>query len=96
MRLGILLAQAVASRAAEVAKLIGEGYYQKSNWKQAALYLEKHQELGGKLKIQDQYKLGFVLYKTNRYEEAIKAFNKIHDRGDDLGQVLITILLTAT
>ena len=81
-----LLAQAVASRAAEVAKLIGEGYYQKSNWKQAALYLEKHQELGGKLKIQDQYKLGFVLYKTNRYEEAIKAFNKIHDRGDDLGQ----------
>ena len=81
-----LLAQAVPSRAAEVAKLIGEGYYQKSNWKQSALYLEKHKELGGKLKIQDHYKLGFVLYKTGRYEEAIQAFNKIHDRGDDLGQ----------
>ena len=81
-----LLAQAVPSRAAEVAKLIGEGYYQKSNWKQSARYLEKHKELGGKLTIQDHYKLGFVLYKTGRYEEAIKAFNKIHDRGDDLGQ----------
>jgi len=32
-----LLEQAVPSRAAEVAKLIGEGYYQKSNWKEAAL-----------------------------------------------------------
>ena len=81
-----LLAQAVPSRAAEVAKLIGEGYYQKSDWKEAALYLEKHKELGGKLSIQDNYKLGFVLYKTRRYEEAIKAFNKIHNRGDDLGQ----------
>lgn len=81
-----LLSQAVASRAAEIAKLIGEGYYQKSDWKQAALYLEKHKELGGKLQFQDHYKLGFVLYKTRRYPEAISAFNKIHDRGDDLGQ----------
>ena len=81
-----LLNQAVSSRAAEVSKLIGEGYYQKMDWKQAALYLEKHRELGGNLSIEDQYKLGFVLYKTRRYEEAIKAFNKIHNRGDDLGQ----------
>jgi TolA-binding protein len=81
-----LLDQAVPSRAAEIAKLIGEGYYQKSNWPQAALYLEKHKELGGKLRTADHYKLGFVLYKTRRYEEAIKAFNKIHDRGDALGQ----------
>jgi len=81
-----LLDQAVPSRAAEIAKLIGEGYYQKSNWPQAALYLEKHKELGGKLGTADHYKLGFVLYKTRRYEEAIKAFNKIHDRGDALGQ----------
>ena len=81
-----LLAQAVESRAAEVAKLIGEGYYQKKDWKSAALYLEKNKDLGGKLNQQDQYKLGFVLYKTSRYEEAINAFNKIHNRGDDLGQ----------
>ena len=81
-----LLDQAVPSRAAEIAKLIGEGYYQKSNWTQAALYLEKHKELGGKLRTNDHYKLGFVLYKTRRYEEAIKAFNKIHGRSDALGQ----------
>jgi TolA-binding protein len=81
-----LLAQAVESRAAEVAKLIGEGYYQKKNWKESANYLEKHQSLGGKLNQEDHYKLGFVLYKTGRYEEAIQAFNKIHGRGDDLGQ----------
>ena len=81
-----LLEQAVPSRAAEVAKLIGEGYYQKSNWKEAALYLEKHKELGGKLGVEDNYKLGFVLYKNRRYEEAIPAFNKIHNREDDLGQ----------
>ncbi|MCH1534380.1 MAG: tetratricopeptide repeat protein [Schleiferiaceae bacterium] len=81
-----LLAQAVESRAAEVAKLIGEGYYQKKDWKSAALYLEKNKDLGGKLNQQDHYKLGFVLYKTSRYEEAINAFNKIHNRGDDLGQ----------
>ncbi|MDA8816724.1 tetratricopeptide repeat protein, partial [Schleiferiaceae bacterium] len=30
--------------------------------------------------------MGFVLYKIGRYEEAINAFNKIHNRGDDLGQ----------
>lgn len=81
-----LLAQAVESRAAEVAKLIGEGYYQRKDWKSAALYLEKNKDLGGKLNQQDHYKLGFVLYKTSRYEEAINAFNKIHNRGDDLGQ----------
>ena len=52
-----LLAQAVPSRAAGVAKLIGEGYYQKSDWKEAALYLEKHKELGGKLSIQDNISL---------------------------------------
>lgn len=81
-----LLAQAVPSRAAEVAKLIGEGYYQKSNWLQAVLYLEKHKELGGKLDIHDHYKLGFVLYKTRRYSEAIQEFSKIDNRGDALGQ----------
>ena len=81
-----LLSQAVSSRAAEVAKLIGEGYYQKGNWKQAALYLEKNKELGGKMSINDYYKLGFVLYKNGRYEEAITDFNKIHNRSDNLGQ----------
>lgn len=81
-----LLDQAVPSRAAEIAKLIGEGYYQKKKYREAAIYLEKHQELGGKLKDEDHYKLGFVLYKTGRYQEAIKAFNKIHTRGDQLGQ----------
>lgn len=81
-----LLDQAVPSRAAEIAKLIGEGYYQKKNWRQSAIYLEKYQELGGKMSVEDHYKLGFVLYKTSRYEEAIKSFNKIHGRGDQLGQ----------
>ncbi|MEY2962913.1 MAG: hypothetical protein RL754_174 [Bacteroidota bacterium] len=81
-----LLDQAVPSRAAEIAKLIGEGYYQKKDWKQSAVFLEKHLELQGKMTVEDHYKLGFVLYKTGRYEEAIKSFNKIHDRGDELGQ----------
>ena len=87
LRVGeLLLAQAVESRAAEIAKLIGEGYYQKKDWTQSAKYLEKHQSLGGKLSDDDHYKLGFVLYKTGRYEEAIQSFNKIHSRGDDMAQ----------
>jgi len=87
LRVGeMLLAQAVESRAAEIAKLIGEGYYQKKDWEQSAKYLEKHQGLGGKLSDDDHYKLGFVLYKTGRYEEAIQSFNKIHSRGDDMAQ----------
>lgn len=81
-----LLDKAVPSRAAEVAKLIGEGYYERKDWKNASLYLEKHRELGGSLTVEDHYKLGFVLYKTGRFEEAVTAFNKIHDRGDNLGQ----------
>ncbi len=81
-----LLDNAVASRAPEVAKLIGEGYYQKKNWSESAKFLLQHQSLGGKLKGDDHYKLGFVLYKTGRYEEAIQSFNKIYSRGDDMAQ----------
>ena len=81
-----LLDQAEPSRASEVAKLIGEGYYQRKDWANAAVYLEKQKSLGGQLTVSDHYKLGFVLYKTRRYEEAVDAFNKIHQRTDDLGQ----------
>ena len=87
LRVGeMLLGQAVESRAAEIAKLIGEGYYQKKEWTKSAEYLEKHQDLGGQLGDDDHYKLGFVLYKTGSYEEAIQSFNKIHSRGDDMAQ----------
>ena len=81
-----LLSRAVPSRAAEIAKLIGEGYYQRRDWTNASKYLEQHKKLGGKLKIEDHYKLGFVQYKMGRYVAAIESFNKIHGRKDDLGQ----------
>jgi TolA-binding protein len=83
-----LLARATEKRKPEIAKLLGEAYLRKNQYQKATEYLELYRKSGGKMLAQDNYSLGFAYYKTERYAEAIQAFNKINIAGTpaDLAQ----------
>ena len=81
-----LLARATQSRKPEIARLLGEAYLTKKDYKQAAKYLEYYRDNGGAMHREENYSLGFSYYKIQQYENAIQAFNKIAGATNDLGQ----------
>lgn len=81
-----LLDRASASRAAEVAKLIGESHYKLESFEEAIPYLEMYRVGGGRMSIEDYYQLGFAYYQANMHDKAVTAFNKITSKKDSLAQ----------
>lgn len=81
-----LLASATEKRAPEVARLIGEAYYNQGIYEEALPYLERYRTDGPRMKDEDYYQLGFTYYQLDRYDEAIGALNKIVDARDSLAQ----------
>ncbi len=81
-----LLQRATEKRKPEIAKLLGEAYLKKEEYKKAVQYLELYTESGGKMSQEDHYSLGFAYYKTDRYADAIQSFNKISGSQSDMAQ----------
>ncbi len=81
-----LLERATEKRKPEIAKLLGEAYLAKEDYRKATEYLEIYKQNGGKMKAEDHYSMGFAFYKTNRYADAIQSFNKITGQKNNLGQ----------
>ncbi len=72
-----LIENATPSRAPEIAKLMGDAFYTRADYPNAVKYLQLYQEKGGKMRRKDHFQLGYSLYKTGDYKEAINSFNKI-------------------
>jgi len=77
---------ATAKRLPEIAKIIGDSYYQLQQYDSALTYLEMHREKGGDMKRQDHYQLGYVAYRLDSLDKAIKHLEKVTDKEDKIAQ----------
>lgn len=72
-----LVENATPSRAPEIAKLVGDAFFNKGQYQNALKYLEIYREKGGKMSQRDHFELGYCYYQVGDYERAINSFNKI-------------------
>jgi len=88
-----LLDSAKPARAAEIARLIGDGHYVLNEYQEALPFLKKYVELvAGSATNDDLYQLAFCHYKLGQYEEALKLFQKVVDKTTPLGQMALYYL----
>ncbi len=81
-----LVENATPSRAPEIAKLMGDAFYNKKDYENAVKYLELYKEKGGRMSQQDHFELGYSLYRLKHYQDAIASFNKISGGNASLSQ----------
>ncbi len=70
----------------QLAKIIGESYFNLGEYDNAIPYLKAYKGRHGKWNNVDYYQLGYAYYKTGDYDKAIQQFNKIIDGQDALAQ----------
>jgi TolA-binding protein len=82
-----LLEDAAPRRASEIAKLIGEAHFRKSQFREAIPFLQRYlNESGSNASREDQYQLGFAYYSIQDYEKAIPHLEKASTDTDELAQ----------
>ena len=78
-----ILDSATAKRGPEIARLIGDAYYQTGRYKESLPYLKTYAKGGNRLGREDHYQLGYAFYKAGQYESARDAFQKVVVQPDD-------------
>jgi len=74
-------------RGPEIARLIGDSYYNTNRYGEAIPYLELYRDKAPRSRTrEDDYQLAFAYFKTNKLPEAILAFQKAIGDQDALGQ----------
>lgn len=66
-----VLAEAATSRQEEIARFIGDAYFQKKQYDLALPYLERYASTT-RLTRNERYELGYCYYQTGHYSEAVK------------------------
>lgn len=61
----------------EISKIVGESYFNLTQYAQARPFLEQYKGKKGKWKNIDFYQMGFTYYKVGNFDAAIGQFNKI-------------------
>jgi len=87
-----LLKSAGKMRAVELYRFIGDAYYNKGNYREAAGYLEKYAEGAKASDRPDRFQLGYCYYMTGDYDKAIKIFLDLTASTDLLSQNVWYIL----
>lgn len=70
----------------EVAKIIGESYFNLGQYNEAIPYLKQYKGKAGKWNNTDYYQLGYAYYKQGEYQNAVNEFNKIIGGKDAIAQ----------
>lgn len=70
----------------ELAKIIGESYFNLEQYQEAIPYLKQYEGKNGRWNNTDYYQLGYAYYKQGNYQEAVNEFNKIIDGKDAIAQ----------
>ena len=81
-----LLKSASISRIPEIARFVGEAYYQNNRYKESIPYLEMYMEKARNISREDKYRLAYTYYLIKEYEKASKLFKKVATRNDLLSQ----------
>jgi TolA-binding protein len=81
-----LMDSVTEKRAAEMAKIIGDSYFALERYKEALPYLEKYRDDGKNMSIGDRYQLGFIYYKTGKYDPAAALFESIAYTNSEISQ----------
>jgi len=82
-----LLAKSIPKRSAEIARLLGESYYNTNQFNAAIPYLKRyHKEKPYNASRSDKYQLGYAYYKSDSCDLAIKWFKKAVKENDSLSQ----------
>jgi TolA-binding protein len=87
-----LLKSAAKEKNPELYRFIGDAYYNKGNYKEALIYLEKSRAATKVNGREDNYQLGYCYYQTGENDKAIKIFNEIDAKSDLLSQNTWNIL----
>jgi len=74
------------SEKSELAKIIGESYFNLLKYDEALPYLIEYKGIDGRLTNVDFYQIGYIYYKKGDYSTAITLFNKIIDGSDSVAQ----------
>ena len=64
-------------RMPELARIIGESYFQTGKYAEAIPYLEKYMEKADYVTREDKYQTAYAYYQSGRYEEAADMFGKL-------------------
>lgn len=76
-----------SKRGPEIARLIGDSYYNSDRYIEAIPYLELYRDKAPRLRTRaDDYQLGFAYFKTEQYPQAILAFQSAIGNEDAIGQ----------
>jgi tetratricopeptide (TPR) repeat protein len=70
----------------QLAKIIGESYFNLEQYEKAIPYLQAYKGNKGKWNNTDYYQLGYAYYKIGEFEKAIENFNKIISGKDAVAQ----------
>ncbi|HCC70002.1 MAG TPA: hypothetical protein DEQ09_02465 [Bacteroidales bacterium] len=73
-------------RKSEMYRLIGDAYFKKGDYRSAALNLEEHLKLAKRTGREGTYQLAFCYYKAQENDKAIKLFQEVTKRRDELSQ----------
>ncbi len=73
---------------ADLNHIIGDAYYRTKRYDEAADYLAEYSKTS-KTTRDDEYELGYSLYRSKQFEKAIRAFDKVARVKDALGQVAL-------
>lgn len=78
--------RANAQEKSEIAKIIGESYFNLGHYEASIPYLKEYRGSRGRWSNTDFYQLGYAYYMQNDYENAISEFNKIIDARNAVAQ----------
>ncbi len=78
--------QARGEERSQLAKIIGESYFNMGKYAEAIPYLKEYRGQKGKWNNTDYYQLGYAYYQDGQFEKAIENFNKIISGNDAIAQ----------
>jgi TolA-binding protein len=82
----MLLDSVTEKRYAEMARIIGEAYFNKDVFEEAVYYLQQYHEQVNLTQPEDKYQMGYAYYMIGDYQHAMEIFKSIPVRNNELSQ----------
>ncbi len=81
-----LMESASVNRVSEIARMLGESYFQLNLYELSLTCMEKYFQTAKNISSGDNYLMGFLYYKTTKYSSAINYLSKVTNNNDSMAQ----------